>query len=97
MQHLTERFQKQDSSTFSEAPPLQPRATFKESAERQGTERIREAEHGEIVIPLFRNKIFAISYKTIAQLKAFDYFCSQMLFYVNRTKHTEPRRRPTHR
>ena len=49
MQHLTEKFQKQDSSTFSEALPLQPCATFKEPAERQGTERVREAQYGETV------------------------------------------------
>ena len=49
MQHLTEKFQKQDSSTFSEALPLRPCTTFKEPAERQGTERVCETEYGETV------------------------------------------------
>ena len=50
MQHPSERFQKLNSDTLFETLSSRPRTTFKEPAERQGTERIRETEHGETVI-----------------------------------------------
>ena len=49
MRHPSERFQKLNSDTLFETLSSRPRTTLEEPAERQGTERVREAEFGEAV------------------------------------------------